>query len=171
MRINIYTDGACSGNPGPGGWAAVIILPENLTDNNIIKISDGVKNATNNQMELLAVIEALNYTYETILYIENATNTIIKNLHIDIYSDSAYVVNAINENWLKKWQLNGWKTKTNNNIKNHELWIKLHKLLKIFASLNYRINFIKIKGHSGNYYNELVDKLAKREINSQKGSK
>ncbi len=143
MKIRIFTDGACSGNPGPGGWAAVIFFPNEKQE-----ISGYEEDTTNNRMELKAVIEALklviNMGYKK----------------VDIYSDSAYVVNAIKNKWIKKWELNGWKTVAGKNVKNKDLWVKLQMIL----SKNNQINFIKIKGHNGNKHNERVDLLAKKEI-------
>ncbi len=133
--INIYTDGACSGNPGFGGWAAVLNYKGHLKE-----ISGGVNNATNNQMELKSVIEGL-----------KAVN---KPSVICIHSDSAYIVNAINQNWVKKWQTNGWQT-TTGPLKNKEYWQELLALLALHT-----VTFTKVKGHSGHLENERADVLA-----------
>jgi ribonuclease HI len=139
MKIRIFTDGACSGNPGPGGWAARI-----LHDTGCVEISDWAPDTTNNRMELKAVVEALKHKS-------------CDDKKIDLYSDSAYVVNAVNKGWLKTWSLNGWKTTTGDHVKNADLWMDLYTQLKH----NRRINIIKIKGHSGDANNERVDVLAK----------
>lgn len=142
-KIRIYTDGACSGNPGPGGWAALLLFP---TGNQ--KISGFEKETTNNRMELKAVIQSIGLALE------------LGYTKIDIYSDSAYVVNAVKDKWIKKWEQNNWKTSTGNDVKNKDLWLMLRLILKKFRE----INLIKIKGHSGIKYNEIVDQLARREI-------
>lgn len=143
MKMRIYTDGACSGNPGPGGWAAVILLDEDKQE-----ISGYEDNTTNNRMELVAVVESLRLALS------------ISSQKIDIYSDSAYVVNAVRHQWVKKWARNGWKTVNKSDVKNKDLWIKLLALLKLSPD----INLVKVAGHSGNKYNDIVDNLAKREI-------
>ena len=123
-KIVIYTDGACSGNPGPGGWGAVLIYKDNKKE-----ISGGSKNTTNNIMELTAVIEALKqlkYPCE-----------------VDLYSDSAYVVNCFNQGWIYNWQKNNWKTASKEPVKNKEIWQELYDLTKI-----HKVKFFKVKGHS-----------------------
>jgi len=139
-KVQIYTDGACSGNPGAGGWAAILIFGANIK-----KINGYAKDTTNNRMELFAIIkglEALKYPCE-----------------VEIYSDSAYVVETINQNWISKWQQNGWKTSSKESVKNADLWRDL--LIKM---QNHQITFIKVKGHSDNEYNNECDKLAKQAI-------
>lgn len=143
MKVRIYTDGACSGNPGPGGWGAILLF-----DSFKETISGGEKTTTNNRMELKAVIES----------IKLALRLGEKKLHI--YSDSAYVVNAVKNEWIKKWERNGWKTISGDDVKNKDLWVELVELLKT----NRGIHLIKVAGHSGDKYNELVDKLAKKEV-------
>ena len=137
--MRIYTDGACSGNPGPGGWA--VIIP--LNKNNII-LRGGKDNTTNNEMELQAVIEALKA-------IDISTN-------IDIYTDSAYIEKAFNENWLDNWQKNNWKTANKTPVKNIEQWKELLELTN-----KHNVNFIKVKGHSDDKFNNLCDKIAVEE--------
>lgn len=146
MRVRIYTDGACSGNPGPGGWGAIILLSEDR-----IELSGFQRNTTNNSMEIKAVLEALRKIKEM---------HPLRNMKVDIYSDSAYVVNAIKDKWLKKWQLNGWKTTSKEEVKNKELWVQMIDLL----NSSFEINFIKVKGHSGDINNERADKLARTQI-------
>jgi ribonuclease HI len=135
--IKIYTDGSCIGNPGSGGWAAIIL------DNDKKNIISGrKKNTTNNQMELMAAIKALAFFS-------------IKQ-KIRIYTDSNYVKEGIT-NWIKIWEKNNWKTASKKKVKNVELWIKL-KTLSNFHDIEWRW----VKGHSGNPMNNKVDKLAKK---------
>ena len=140
MKYTIYTDGACSGNPGPGGWGAVIFDQ----DKNQKNISGNEKNTTNNRMELMAPIMAL--------------KKIKSKSEVTIFTDSTYVKNGITE-WIKKWEKNDWKNANKKPVKNKDLWIKLNDLCK-----KYKINWKWIKGHSNNEYNDLADDLATRAI-------
>tara|TARA_B110000967_G_C18762224_1_gene498478 strand:- start:509 stop:934 length:426 start_codon:yes stop_codon:yes gene_type:complete len=140
MKYKIYTDGACSGNPGPGGWGAVILNKDNNQNN----ISGNEKDTTNNRMELMAPIMAL--------------KKIETNEEVTIYTDSTYVKNGITE-WIKKWEKNGWKNANKKPVKNKDLWIKLNNLCK-----GNKIIWEWVKGHSNNKYNNLADKLATRAI-------
>lgn len=149
MKIRIFTDGACSENPGPGGWAAVF-----NTENKCATIQGHEQLTTNNRMELMAVIQA----YSKVL--SKAQN---EDTEFELYSDSAYVVNSINNGWIDKWQRNNWKTTKNDDVKNRDLWEKLACMRNRARSLGVYIKIIKIKGHAGNTFNELVDKLAKEE--------
>ena len=142
MEYKIYTDGACSGNPGPGGWGVVIIDK----DNNQINISGKEKNTTNNRMELMAPI--------------NALKKIDQNSKIEIYTDSQYVKLGITE-WIHKWIKNNWQTSKKEDVKNKELWIELYELTK-----KLQINWIWVKAHAGNILNEEVDLLAKKAAES-----
>ena len=139
-EVTIYTDGACSGNPGPGGWGAILMYGENYKE-----ISGNEKETTNNKMELQAVIEAL----KLIKYPCKVT----------IYSDSAYVVNAFKQKWVDNWIKNNWKTADKKEVKNIERWKELIELLN-----NHDYTFIKVKGHSDNEYNNRCDELATTEI-------
>lgn len=150
MRIRIYTDGACSGNPGPGGWAMVV-----NTEDQCKHYSGHDTSTTNNRMELMAVVQCLKRILE-----HGST----KNVY-EIYSDSAYVVNSINNKWLDRWKISGWKTKKGEDIKNRDLWEKADHYLTEVTNAGQRVKFIKVKGHAGNTFNELVDKLAKEESN------
>ena len=134
-KIIIYTDGACKGNPGPGGWGVLILL-----ENEQIELSGGSKETTNNQMELTAVIKALNF-FE-------------KKIKVDLYTDSKYVMDGITD-YIKKWKINGWQTANKKSVKNMNLW-------KILDELNnlHDINWNWVKGHSGNPENEKADALA-----------
>ena len=139
-EVTIYTDGACSGNPGPGGWGAILMYKEIKKE-----ISGGKKDTTNNVMELTAVIEALKLLKYP--------------CKVKLYSDSAYVVNAFLQNWVINWQRNNWKTSDKKEVKNKELWQELVKLTNI-----HDITFIKVKGHSDNEYNNRCDELARKAI-------
>jgi len=142
MKFTIYTDGACSGNPGPGGWGAVI-FDEKEKQNNI---SGKVKDTTNNRMELMAPIMAL--------------KKIKSRSDITIFTDSKYVKNGITE-WIKKWEKNGWKSSSRKPIKNKDLWMKLNDLCQ-----KNKVSWKWVKGHSNNKYNTLADELATQAIKS-----
>ena len=138
--LEIYTDGACSGNPGPGGWAAI------LKYDNVEKVLSGGEPATtNNRMELKSAIEGL-----------KALN---RKCSVVIYSDSAYLVDAMNKGWLQKWQLNAWKTTSKDDVKNRDLWEELIALLK-----KHDVRWEKVKGHSNNEQNNRCDEYARGEI-------
>ena len=140
MKYTIYTDGACSGNPGPGGWGAVIFDQDKKQNN----ISGNEKNTTNNRMELMAPIMAL--------------KKIKPKSEVTIFTDSIYVKNGITE-WIKTWEKNDWKNANKKPVKNKDLWIKLNDLCK-----KNKIDWKWIKGHSNNEYNDLADDLATRAI-------
>ena len=140
-KYQLYTDGACSGNPGPGGYAAIILEDGNQE---LVKISGSEKDTTNNRMELKAVIEGL--------------KRIPKGSSVEIYSDSTYVLKGLSK-WLKTWRSNGWKTASKKNVANKDLWQHLDKLIS-----DYQLEFQKVKSHSGDEYNEKVDSLAQNEI-------
>ena len=150
MDYIIYADGACSGNPGPGGYAFIIM---NENEKILLKVSGSKVKTTNNQMELTAIVRAL-------VHVETFENQNRKQT-VTIYSDSAYCVNAIEEGWIYTWKNNNWKTKSGREVKNIELWLELYRFLK---KTKMRIRAVKVKGHSGNKYNELVDKAAKDAI-------
>lgn len=159
MRVRIFTDGACSENPGPGGWAAVF-----NTTSKCRTISGNEKLTTNNRMELRAVVEAFKkiVSHETL---KKAKRKAVNAVHVqyDIFSDSAYVVNTINKNWLEVWQSNNWQTTKREDVKNRDLWEEFNKLRLKADELGTCITIYKVKGHSGNTFNELVDKLAREE--------
>lgn len=152
MRIRIYTDGACSENPGPGGWGVVFLL----SDECIEKHGHEGK-TTNNRMELMAIVEAFKNIVE---HIYDYTGCKI----YELYSDSAYVVNSINGNWVQRWLSNGWITTRGESIKNRDLWEKYIEYKNKCEKRGIDINIIKVKGHAGNTFNEHVDKLAKEEV-------
>lgn len=139
-KVTIYTDGACSGNPGPGGWGAVLIYGETKKE-----ISGAQKETTNNIMEITAVLEALKLLKEE--------------CEVDIFSDSAYVVNAFNQGWIYNWQKNNWKTASKDPVKNRELWEELYSLTK-----KHKVTFNKVKGHSTDELNNRCDYLATSAI-------
>ncbi len=139
-KVIIYTDGACSGNPGAGGWGAVLIHGEKKRE-----ISGFDPITTNNKMELTAVIKAL--------------SELKKPCKVELYSDSAYVVNAITQNWLNGWKNNGWLGSDKKPVKNQDLWKELDALIN-----KHEVNFNKVKGHSDNELNNRCDALATGEI-------
>ena len=138
-KIKIYSDGACSGNPGPGGWGALIIYNDQSKE-----IFGGMQSTTNNQMELKSIIEAI--------------KTLENTYEIEVYTDSMYVKDGITK-WISNWKKNGWKTSSKKPVKNMELWKELDKL-----NSNYKINWQWVKGHSGNIGNEKADALARKGI-------
>tara|TARA_X000001036_G_C20581508_1_gene766945 strand:+ start:194 stop:619 length:426 start_codon:yes stop_codon:yes gene_type:complete len=140
MKLKIYTDGACSGNPGKGGWAAIILD----NDLNQTSISGCENKTTNNRMELTAPIMAL--------------KKIKKKSEITIFTDSKYVKDGITD-WIKKWKLNNWKSANKKQVKNKDLWIKLDN-----SCVKHKVTWKWVKAHSGNKYNDLVDELAVSEI-------
>ncbi len=143
--ITIHTDGSCHGNPGPGGYAAILEIP----NHNPITVQGGEPDTTNNRMEMLAVIRGLRE-------LTNLAN--VDGVHINVRTDSAYVVNAFRENWFAKWHRNGWKTSKGGQVKNQELW---EEMLTLTGSL--RTNFVHVKGHSGDRMNEACDRIANQE--------
>lgn len=138
--VTIYTDGACSGNPGPGGWGAILMYEDIKKE-----ISGAKKDTTNNIMEITAVLEALK-----LLKME---------CNVKVYSDSAYVVNAFNQGWIENWKKNNWKTSGKDPVKNRELWEELYELTQ-----KHKVEFIKVKGHSDNEFNNRCDYLATSAI-------
>lgn len=143
-QIELYTDGACSVNVQIGGWGCILIYKDSKKE-----LSGGELNTTNNRMELMAVIKGLEALKEP--------------CQVNIYSDSAYVVNAFEKNWITSWQLAGWKTASKEEVKNIDLWKKILSL-----SSYHKIKFIKVKGHSDNELNNRCDFLATNEIKKLK---
>ena len=144
MQIKIYTDGACIGNPGPGGWAAIVLLKSQKKE-----LFGGEKLTTNNRMELTAAIKGLEYC-------NSQEGTQLSLNEIKIYTDSVYLKEGITI-WINKWEKNNWKTSDKKNVKNVDLWKKLKELVK-----TKQIEWCWVKGHSGDSMNELADKLAKQ---------
>lgn len=146
-EVTIYTDGACSGNPGPGGWAAILMAGGAKKE-----MSGGERDTTNNRMELMAVIEGL--------------KALKRPCKADIYSDSAYVVNAFEQNWIGKWVKNGWKNSAKAEVANSDLWKELIDLTAL-----HDVTFHKVKGHADNEFNNRCDELAVAEWKKLSGSK
>jgi ribonuclease HI len=139
-RVTIYTDGACSGNPGPGGWGAVLLYREKIKE-----LSGAAAATTNQRMELTAAIRAL--------------QSLNQPCEITLYSDSAYLVNAFCQHWLDNWQNNGWLNAKKQAVENQDLWREL-----LDAAACHQVNWQKVKGHAGDKYNELCDELARQAI-------
>ncbi len=139
-KVQIYTDGACSGNPGPGGWGAILMY------NGIEKeLMGNAKETTNNRMELFAALAALRALKE--------------GCEVELYSDSTYLVDGFNKNWVNSWKKNNWKNAAKKEVKNQDLWKALLMELD-----RHQVKFIKVKGHSDNEYNNRCDKLATGQI-------
>ena len=142
-HLKIYTDGACSGNPGKGGWGAVLIYGKHQEE-----ISGYDPSTTNNRMEMLAAIKALERLKEP--------------CEVDLYSDSSYMVNAFNQNWIANWQKNGWRTASKKPVLNQDLWERLLALTS-----THKVTFHKVKGHSTDELNNRCDYLATTAIKTQ----
>lgn len=139
-NVTIYTDGACSGNPGPGGWAALLMYGDKE------RVITGYEaHTTNNRMELAAVVESLRVLKEKCL--------------VAVHTDSSYVANAFNENWIEGWVKRGWKTADKKPVKNQDLWEELLKQMD-----RHQVTFVKVKGHSTDEFNNRVDRLAVEAI-------
>ena len=139
-KVTVYTDGACSLNPGPGGWAAVLIYKGAEK-----RLSGYEPETTNNRMELTAVIEALKALKEP--------------CEVDLHTDSSYIHDAFEKGWLSNWTRNGWRTASKKDVENRDLWELAIKHMR-----GHRLNWKKVKGHSGDKYNSLCDSLARGEI-------
>ena len=144
MNVTIYTDGACSGNPGPGGYGAILMYGSHKKE-----LSGGEANTTNNRMELMGVITAL-----------KALN---RPCQVNLYTDSQYVVNAIEKGWARKWQANGWMRNKKDKALNPDLWQMLLDLLEV-----HQVTFHWVKGHAENPYNNRCDELAVAESHKYK---
>ena len=139
-KVIIYTDGACSGNPGPGGWGAILMYKDTKKE-----ISGGEKNTTNNIMELTAALKGL----EMLKF----------PCEVELHSDSAYLVNGFTQGWIYNWNKNNWYTANKEPVKNKEIWKKIYDLTNI-----HKVTFIKVKGHSDNEFNNRCDELARNAI-------
>ena len=142
-NITIYTDGACSGNPGPGGWAAILLYKDINKE-----ISGGKPFTTNNEMELTAVVEALSCLKEP--------------CYVQLFSDSSYVVNAIQKDWLSTWKSKGWINSQKKTLPNLALWKEIDRLINI-----HNIEFNWVKGHADNHWNNRCDELATGQVKSR----
>ncbi len=138
--VELYTDGACSGNPGPGGWGAILVAGSAEKE-----LSGGEAHTTNQRMELLAVIEGLRALHRP--------------CRVKVYSDSAYFINALEKKWYAAWRRNGWKNSKGEAVKNRDLW---EALLEQMA--RHEVLTQKVKGHSGHHYNERCDALARAAV-------
>ena len=138
-EVKLYTDGACSGNPGPGGYGAILIYKGIEKE-----VSGGELNTTNNKMEIMAVLKGLEMIKEPCI--------------VTVYSDSAYVVNSVQMGWLESWRKNNWRKADKSKVKNIDLWERLIELMNI-----HEVTFVKVKGHSDNEYNNRCDRLAVSE--------
>lgn len=143
--IELYTDGACSGNPGPGGWGCVLVAGKHTR-----RMSGFEPDTTNNRMELTAVIRGL--------------SALLRPSEVLVTTDSQYVKNAFTEGWLDGWQAKGWKTRSGGPVKNQDLWMELCKLRRIHA-----LSWQWVEGHSGHVQNEQCDALARNAIKHRKG--
>ena len=139
-HVTIYTDGACSGNPGPGGWAAILIYGKNTKH-----ISGGERYTTNHRMEIKAALKALQLLNQP--------------CEVSIYSDSAYLVNAFHQGWIENWQRSGWRKSDKKPVENQDLWKEILKFTGI-----HQIHWVKVKGHADNPHNNRCDELATGEI-------
>ena len=139
-KVILYTDGACSGNPGAGGWAAILIFGDKKRE-----MSGGEKLTTNNRMELMGVISGLSALKEP--------------CEVEVYSDSAYVVNAFLNGWISNWIMNGWKTANKSPVQKKELWEQL-----ITLTNTHKVLWNKVKGHADNELNNRCDELARNEV-------
>lgn len=145
-KVEIYTDGACSGNPGKGGYG--IVLRYKKSDGTYVskELSQGYENTTNNRMELLAAVIAL--------------ESLTKKCDVTLYSDSKYLIDAIEQNWLENWVLKGWKTASKKPVKNVDLWKRFIEIRE-----KHNVKFVWVKGHAGHEFNEICDKLAVKAYN------
>ena len=139
-KVIIYTDGACSGNPGPGGWGAVLMYKGTKKE-----ISGAKNNTTNNVMELTAALEGLKMLKFP--------------CEVELYSDSAYLVNGFSQGWIYNWQKNNWQTSNKEPVKNKEIWQEIYKMTQ-----THKVKFIKVKGHADNEFNKRCDELARNAI-------
>jgi ribonuclease HI len=145
VEVTLYTDGACSGNPGPGGWAAVLIWGENRKE-----ISGFEADTTNNRMEITAVVQGL--------------RALTRSCSVRVHSDSSYVVNAFQKRWLDKWKRNGWRTSTGKPVENQDLWLELLSVME-----PHKVRFEWVEGHGDDAINNRCDELARQAIKQRGG--
>lgn len=136
-EVVVYTDGACSGNPGPGGWGAVLMYGPTLKE-----ISGGETRTTNNRMEMMAAIQALEMLKEPV--------------RVRLHSDSSYLVNCFRERWFERWERNGWRNAKKEPVENRDLWERLLALTR-----RHEVTFVKVKGHADDEWNNRCDELAR----------
>lgn len=142
-QVQLYTDGACLGNPGPGGWAAILMCNKHRKE-----LSGGFSQTTNNRMELMAVIQGL--------------KSLKKSCSVHVYTDSRYIHDALNKGWLSGWQKNGWRTAEKKAVKNQDLWKEI-----ISLTSRHKVKFHWVPGHCGHKENERCDQLAKKAAQGQ----
>lgn len=145
--VDIYTDGACSGNPGPGGWGAILLYNEHKRE-----IQGGEPHTTNQRMEIQAAISAL--------------NALKRPARVRLHSDSAYVINAFRQGWLQRWQRTGWQTAAKKPVQNQDLWQKL-----LEAQAPHEVEWIKVRGHADDEWNNRADALARAAAKDQDGGR
>ena len=142
MEVSVYTDGACSGNPGPGGWAAILVVGERERE-----LSGREPQTTNQRMELMAAVAGL--------------RALKRACRVTLYSDSAYMINGLKQRWYVTWRKNGWLNSNREPVKNRDLW---EDLVELIEDKGHEVTFGKVKGHSGHVYNERCDALARAAI-------
>ena len=142
MEVSVYTDGACSGNPGPGGWAAILVVGERERE-----LSGREPQTTNQRMELMAAVAGL--------------RALKRECSVTLYSDSAYMINGLKQRWYVTWRKNGWLNSKREPVKNRDLW---EELVELIEGKGHEVTFGKVKGHSGHAYNERCDALARAAI-------
>lgn len=145
MKVDIYTDGACSGNPGPGGWAAILLYGDHRKE-----ISGAEQSTTNQRMELRAAIEGL--------------KALRRPVQVRLHSDSSYLINAFNQGWIERWQKNGWQTAAKKPVSNKDLWQQL-----LTAARHHEVEWIKVRGHADDEWNNRADALARAAAKSLEG--
>lgn len=157
VKYKLYTDGACASNPGPAGWGVIATKLEGKKYEQVCTFGGNAQKSTNNRMELTAVLEALKYAVEMKLSSLGESMTVI------VASDSAYVVDSLKQGWVEKWARGGWRTKSGREVKNRDLWEQMLKLLQICEVSLKKLDFMRVKGHSGDTMNELADWVAVRQ--------
>lgn len=145
QHVHLYSDGACSGNPGPGGWGCILVHNKNERH-----LSGFEEHTTNNRMEMMAIVKGL--------------ESLQRGCKLTIVTDSQYVKNAFTEGWLEKWQRNDWKTANRDPVKNKDLWLQL-----LLLCSKHQVSWKWVKGHSGHIYNEQCDELARAAIVRKNG--
>ena len=141
QKVTIYTDGASRGNPGPGGWGAVLVYTDSAGEEHRLELSGGFERTTNNRMELLGAI--------------NALEALKRPCQVELHTDSQYVANAFNKGWIQGWIRRGWKTSNKEPVKNRDLWERL-----LAAAAPHEVTWMWLRGHAGHELNERADELA-----------
>lgn len=157
VKYKLYTDGACASNPGPAGWGVIATKLEGKKYKQACTFGGNAQKSTNNRMELTAVLEALKYAVEMKL------GSLGKSMTVIVVSDSAYVVDSLRQGRVERWARSGWRTKSGSEVKNRDLWEQMLKLLQICEVSLKKLDFMHVKGHSGDTMNELADWVAVRQ--------